>query len=153
MVLAENEILTRLVLAAFLGALVGMEREFHKKPAGIRTHGIICMGAALFTVMSGEFSPQEPGRIAAGIVTGIGFLAAGVIFKFESHVRGITTAAEIWVLAAIGIAVGAGFYFAAVAATIIVLFFLVPGKMLEKDVEELAERSEKAEKSEKKRKK
>ena len=136
MVRADSEILTRLVLAAVLGALIGVEREIRRKPAGLRTHALICMGAALFTVVSGNFE-ADPARIASGIVTGIGFLAAGVIFRFENKVHGITTAAEIWALAAVGIAVGAGMYLAAVATTIIVLLLLVPGLALEKDVEQL----------------
>lgn len=136
MVLADSEIITRLVLAAILGALIGIEREVRRKPAGLRTHALICMGAALFTIVSGNFE-ADPARIAAGIVTGIGFLAAGVIFRFENKVHGITTAAEIWALAAVGIAVGAGMYLAAVATTIIVLLLLVPGLALEKDVEQL----------------
>jgi putative Mg2+ transporter-C (MgtC) family protein len=139
MALTETEIVARLVLAAFLGALVGIERDIHRKPAGMRTHGLICMGAALFTVVSGDFI-SDPARIASGIVTGIGFLAAGVIFRAENRVRGITTAAEMWVLAAVGIAVGAGMYFAGVATVIIVLLLLVPGKALEKDVEQIAEK-------------
>ncbi len=140
MVLVESEILTRLVLAAFLGALIGIEREMHNKPTGLRTQGLICMGAALFTIVSGEFSPANPTGIAGGIVVGIGFLAAGVIFRFENKIHGLTTAAEIWVLAAIGIAVGAGFYFAGIAAAIIVLLLLVPGIIIEKDVDVLTKK-------------
>ena len=136
MVLVDSEIITRLVLAAILGALIGIEREIRRKPAGLRTHALICMGAALFTIVSGNFE-ADPARIAAGIVTGIGFLAAGVIFRFENKVHGITTAPEIWALAAVGIAVGAGMYLAAVATTIIVLLLLVPGLALEKDGEQL----------------
>jgi putative Mg2+ transporter-C (MgtC) family protein len=140
--LTETDILTRLVLAAFLGALIGIEREVRNKP-GIRTHGLICMGAALFTMVSVDFNPSNPTGIAGGIVTGIGFLSAGVIFKAETRVRGITTAAEIWVLAAVGIAVGAGMYYAAVVTTIIVLLLLVPGRALERDVDVIAEKKRK----------
>ena len=139
MVLTESEIFTRLIMAAFIGAIIGAERQIHKRPAGMRTHGLICVGATLFTIISG-FYDQDPARISAGIVTGIGFLAAGVVFRSEKHLQGITTAAEIWVLAAIGIAIGAGLYYAAIATAIIVLVLLVPGVSLEQDVEKIAEK-------------
>ncbi len=132
----EMEIVTKLVIAAIFGILIGLEREFHKKPAGMRTHALVCMGAALFTVLSFSFSGSnvDESRIAAGIVTGIGFLGAGIVFRAEDRVRGITTAAELWVLAAIGVAVGMGMYFAATAATVIVLVILWPAKIVEKRV-------------------
>ena len=132
----EMEIVTKLVIAAIFGILIGLEREIHRKPAGMRTHALVCMGAALFTMLSFSFSGSnvDESRIAAGIVTGIGFLGAGIVFRAEDRVRGITTAAELWVLAAIGVAVGMGMYFAATAATVIVLILLWPAKLIEKRV-------------------
>jgi putative Mg2+ transporter-C (MgtC) family protein len=130
----ELEIVIKLVVAALLGGLVGFEREMHRKPAGLRTHSLVCMGAALFTVMSVNILGAEPARIAAGIVTGIGFLGAGMIFKSEDRVLGLTTAAELWVLAAVGLAVGLGFYFAAFVGTLIMIFILIPLKYVEKEV-------------------
>ena len=128
----ELEIVFKLILAAFLGGLIGYERQIHKKPAGLRTHTLICIGATLFTIVSISFvGASDPSRIASGIVTGIGFLAAGLIFRAEDHVRGLTTATELWVLAAIGIAIGIGFYYVAIVTTIIVLVILVPMKYFE----------------------
>ncbi len=129
----ELEILIKLIVSAVLGGLVGFEREVHRKPAGMRTHSLVCIGSALFTIISVSIIGAEPSRIAAGIVTGIGFLGAGMIFKSEDKVRGLTTAAELWVLAGIGLAVGIGYYFAAMAATLIVIFILIPLKYVERE--------------------
>ena len=128
----EAEIITKMIVAAILGLLVGLERELHNKPAGIRTHALVCMGSALFTIVSIYFTgTQDPSRIAAGVVIGIGFLGAGLIFHAKDKVRGLTTGAELWTLAGIGIAVGIGFYILAFAATIIVLTVLVIGRFFE----------------------
>jgi putative Mg2+ transporter-C (MgtC) family protein len=129
----EFEILIKLVVSAVLGGLVGLERGVHRKPAGMRTHSLVCIGSTLFTIMSVSVAGAEPTRIAAGIVTGIGFLGAGMIFRSEDRVRGLTTAAELWVLAAIGLAIGLGFYFAALVTTIVVIFILIPLKYVEKE--------------------
>lgn len=129
--IVESELILKLVVASLLGAAIGIEREVHKGSAGMRTHTLVCLGAALFTVASLSFD-ANPDRIAAGIVTGIGFLGAGVIFRAEDKMKGITTAANLWVVAAVGLAVGIGYYFAAVATTIIILIILVLGKLLEK---------------------
>ena len=126
----ELEAALRLLLSAVLGAIIGFQRERAHKPAGLRTHILICVGSALFTVVSimGFSGTVDPARVAAGVVTGIGFLGAGVIFRGmrgESHVIGLTTAASIWVTAAIGIAAGVGMYIIASAVailTVIVLF-------------------------------
>ena len=130
----EIGIVIKLIIAAILGTLIGLEREVHQKPAGLRTHVLVCIGATLFAIVS--FSTTGPtidqSRIAAGVVLGIGFLGAGVIFQTTDKIRGLTTATELWVLAAVGLAVGIGMYFAAIATTIIILFILVPGKFLEK---------------------
>lgn len=128
----ELEIVFKLFLAALLGGLIGYERLIHRKPAGMRTHTLICIGATLFTIVSMYVGGNsDPSRIAAGIVTGIGFIAAGIMFKAEDHIKGLTTASELWVLAAIGIAIGIGFYFVAIAGTIIILVILVPLKYIE----------------------
>jgi putative Mg2+ transporter-C (MgtC) family protein len=132
----EIEIIIKLVVAAVLGGLVGFEREVHRKPAGMRTHSLVCIGSALFTIMSISVTGAEPSRIAAGIVTGIGFLGAGMIFTSQDKVRGLTTAAELWVLAAIGLGIGLGFYFASLVTTLIVIFILIPLKYVEKEAKE-----------------
>lgn len=124
--------LLRLLLAAALGAVIGYQRERAGKPAGLRTHVLICVGAALFTIASlyGFGAGADTARVAAGIVAGIGFLGAGAIMRTgEGIVAGLTTAATIWVVAAIGLAVGAGLYLAsavATALTLVVLFLPHP---------------------------
>jgi len=132
----EMEIFIKIVVSTVLGLLIGFERAVHHKPAGMRTHSLVCLGSTLFTIISMNVMGGEPSRIAAGIVTGIGFLGAGIIFRSESKMRGITTAAELWVLAAIGLSVGIGFYFAALVTTLIVIFVLVPMKYVEKEAKE-----------------
>ena len=116
----------RLLLAAALGAIIGYQRERASKPAGLRTHTLICLGAALFTVASiYGFGEADPARIAAGIVTGIGFLGAGAIFHREGGiVEGLTTAATMWSVAAIGLAAGAGLYLVSAVTTAIILIIL-----------------------------
>ena len=116
----------RLLMAAALGAIIGFQRERAGKPAGIRTHSLICLGSALFAVASAlGFVDADPSRIAAGIVAGIGFLGAGAILRTrEGIVAGLTTAASIWVVAGIGVAAGAGMYLIAAAVTVIVLVIL-----------------------------
>ncbi len=131
------EILLRVSLAAGLGGAIGVERELREREAGLRTHMLVSVGAALFTLVSAfawtdwQFSNAsgivfDPTRIAAQIVTGIGFLGAGAIIRQGLSVRGLTTAATLWVVAAIGMATGAGFYSAAVITTILVLLSLYP---------------------------
>ncbi len=128
------EIALRLLLAVFLGGLVGFERESHNRPAGFRTHILVCTGSALIMMVSaygfsgqiGEGFEADPGRIAAGVVTGIGFLGAGTILQQRGGlVRGLTTAASIWVVSGVGLAVGIGFYLGAVVATVFVLISLL----------------------------
>jgi putative Mg2+ transporter-C (MgtC) family protein len=105
----------KLLLAVALGAAIGVEREFFRKPAGVRTNCLICLGAALFTILSLKLSAGrgDPGRIAAQIVAGVGFLGAGAILRDGGRVVGLTTAAGIWLVAAVGMAVGAGQYMVA----------------------------------------
>ncbi len=128
--IAETELITRLIIASLLGAVVGIERQLDAVPAGFRTHVLICLGAALFTILSFEFvGTSDPSRIAAGLVTGIGFLGAGAIFKGENHIKGLTTAADLWVVTAVGMAVGIGYYLAALATTLLVVAVLVLKKL------------------------
>jgi putative Mg2+ transporter-C (MgtC) family protein len=125
-----------LVIAAFLGGLIGLEREAGHRPAGLRTTMLVCVGSALFTVLSIHAFPSagdvSDARVAAQIVTGIGFLGAGTVWRAQDHVKGLTTAASMWVAAAIGMAVGAGFGVLALAATLITLFILTVMQRLER---------------------
>jgi len=118
------EMIARLLLAVVLGILVGMEREIVHKPAGLRTHALVSLGACLFTVISIDYFDVEPARIAAGIVTGIGFIGAGSIIAEKGHVQGITTAASLWCVAAVGLAVGVGAYVLAVVSSALVFGIL-----------------------------
>jgi putative Mg2+ transporter-C (MgtC) family protein len=125
------DVILRLLLAAALGAGIGYQRERANKPAGLRTHILICLGSALFTVVSmfGFGGNADPSRVAAGIVTGIGFIGAGVILRGVrgDHIVGITTAASVWVTAAIGLAAGAGMYLVSfIVAVISVLVLMIP---------------------------
>ena len=118
----------RLLVAAGLGAVIGLEREFRRKPAGLRTNMLIAVGSALFTTVSILIATEHggtPDRIAAQIVTGIGFLGGGAILRSGRSVHGMTTAATIWVNAAIGMAAGTGAYAMAAAATFITLVVLL----------------------------
>jgi len=114
----------RLFISAVLGALIGIERDLRDKPAGIRTHILVCLGSSLVTMVSIYDFPLDAARIAAGIVTGIGFLGAGAIIGGQEGVVGLTTAAGIWVTAGIGMAVGTGNYFLAAVATLLVVVVL-----------------------------
>ncbi len=120
------QMFARIVLAAGLGTAVGYEREHEGKPAGMRTHGMVALGAALFTVVSlhGFGGAADPGRVAAQIVSGVGFLGAGAILHHRDSIRGLTTAASLWVTAAIGTAVGTGMYVMSVATAGLVFLLL-----------------------------
>lgn len=121
----DSETLIRLGIAIALGAVVGIEREYRSKSAGFRTMILISLGACLFTMLSIAIgAPNSADRIASNIATGIGFLGAGVIFRSDNHVTGITTAATIWAVAAIGVAVGSGHEQLAVAAALMMLAVL-----------------------------
>jgi putative Mg2+ transporter-C (MgtC) family protein len=135
--LTWSEELLRVVVAATLGGLVGIERELREREAGFRTHLLVSVGSCLFTLVSaygfheflvsgGNVVRTDPTRIAAQIVTGVGFLGAGAIIRQGFSVRGLTTAATLWVVAAIGMASGAGYFSAAVITTALVLFSLWP---------------------------
>lgn len=118
-------LLFRLLMVIIIGGLIGAEREYRSKSAGFRTIILICLGSFLFTTFSKFFSEASPDRIASNIVTGIGFLGAGVIFKSDNRVNGITTAAIIWAVAALGMGIATGAYYLVFASTIIVLASLL----------------------------
>ena len=118
----------RLLMACAMGGAVGLEREYRQKDSGLRTNMLICMGSALFTLLSatlaGEGNPDK-GRVASNIVQGIGFLGAGLILHTRSRVLGLTSAATVWVVASVGMACGAGLYFVAMFTTVILLLALL----------------------------
>jgi putative Mg2+ transporter-C (MgtC) family protein len=127
-----KEIAARLVIALLIGGLIGLERSYHGRPAGFRTHALVCLSTALLmliTAFEDQWVPVrddvrltlDPTRMAQGIMTGIGFLGAGAIIKEGVTVRGLTTAASIWITAAIGILIGIGFYFPALLASVLTL--------------------------------
>jgi putative Mg2+ transporter-C (MgtC) family protein len=139
--LNDVHVVLRLAVAAALGGAIGIERELRDREAGIRTHLLVSLGSALFTIVSAyafhsflasgaTVVRADPTRIAAQIVTGIGFLGAGAIIREGLSVRGLTTAATLWVVAAIGMACGAGWYWAAVVTTAITIFALWPLRIL-----------------------
>jgi len=128
----------RLLLAVILGGIVGYEREHTKRPAGFRTHILVCAGSALVMVVSEftfkkyiGFTKMDPARLGAQVISGIGFLGAGTIMREGSSVKGLTTAASLWIVSCIGLAVGAGFYSGAITATLITFFTLIFLKKME----------------------
>ncbi len=129
MELSYWEIALRLGLAVLFGGLVGIERETHNRPAGFRTHILVCVGSTLIMMVSAYgfvgLGENEPSRMAAQVVTGIGFLGAGTILQQRGSIRGLTTAASIWVVSGIGLATGIGFYAGAAMATFLVLISLL----------------------------
>jgi len=141
MVFSESlQIITQLFLAAILGGLLGLEREFKKKEAGLQTYSLVTLGSCIFTLISfklfyfflDEASIDfDPSRVIQAVALGIGFIAAGVIFRQSSGTVGLTTAAGLWVAASIGIAIGAQFYFLAITATILTLIIFVGFGLLE----------------------
>lgn len=130
----DSQITLRLILSVVLGGLVGLERQLHRRHAGLRTHILVSLGSCLIMLTSlyvfdiyNHAVAMDPARIAAGVITGIGFLGAGTIIRDREGVRGLTTAASLWVVAGIGLAVGCGFLNAAIVTTVlalVVLFFL-----------------------------
>ena len=130
--ITQNQVMARLIWAVILGGLVGLEREMRRRTAGLRTHILVCVGSSLIMLTSiyvfdiyKDTAHVDPSRIAAGIVTGIGFLGAGAIIRSGSGVHGLTTAASLWVVAGIGMSVGCGFYDAALVSTALVLVVLL----------------------------
>ena len=131
----ELELVGRLILAAFLGFVIGLERELTGQPAGERTHALASLGAATFAVISFKAFPGgDTARVAAGVVTGLGFLGAGMILKEGDHeIQGLTTAAGIWAVGAIGLAIGAGMYLLGIASTVLVALILASERALRLD--------------------
>ena len=144
MIITDLEIIFRLILACLLGGFVGLEREMHGRPAGVRTYLLLSLGSALIMVISeylfhkyrggvpGISLQVDPGRIAAQAITGIGFLGAGVIIRNRDTIRGLTTAACVWVVCAVGLTIGAGFYLYGGTVAVITVLSLVGLKPLEK---------------------
>ena len=137
----QGEIFFQLFLASFLGAIIGFEREYKKKQAGLQTYSLVALGACLFTLLAFEFFNNfsikagisfDPSRIIQAVAIGVGFIGAGIIFQKENKVEGLTTAAGLWATAAIAIAVGTKFYLPAVFATFLALLILVGLGELEK---------------------
>ena len=140
----DLEIIFRLVLASLLGGFIGLEREVHGREAGVRTYLLVSLGSALIMVVSeylffkyegrvpGEFFRVDPGRIAAQAITGMGFLGAGVILRYKDTIRGLTTAACMWVVCAIGLAIGSGYYLFGSTVSAITILSLVGLKVFEK---------------------
>ena len=130
----QFDIVLRVLVALIIGALIGIEREYRGHSAGVRTLAMVSVGAAIFTAVGVFVAPAhitDPTRIAAQVVTGVGFLGAGAIFRAEDGVKGLTTAATVWVVAALGMAVGFGLYIVASAGAVIVLIGLVLVRPLE----------------------
>jgi putative Mg2+ transporter-C (MgtC) family protein len=129
------DILIPSLLAVIFGGLIGLQRERLERPAGLRTHALVCLGATVFTLVSyigfSQVEGVDPSRIAAGIVTGIGFIGAGAIFRQGILVKGVTTAASIWISAAIGLALGTRLYYMAILVTVLGLLILSFLKNLE----------------------
>jgi putative Mg2+ transporter-C (MgtC) family protein len=121
----DYDIVTGLLISFLIGAIIGFEREYHSKAAGLRTMIMICLGSTIFTEISLSIGLTSPDRIASNIITGIGFLGAGVIFKDGLSISGITTATTIWITAALGMAAGAGEFFIAIFGTVMVLLILI----------------------------
>jgi len=130
--MSNSQIIIRLCLSVILSGLIGLERQIHRRTAGLRTHILVCLGSCLIMLTSlyifdiyKDVVPLDPARIAAGVITGIGFLGAGTILRAREGIKGLTTAASLWVVAAIGLAVGCGFYYAAVVTTVLTLGVLL----------------------------
>lgn len=146
----EKQTILRLLLAAFLGACIGYERERRNQPAGLRTHTILSIGSALAMCISIDLAMEfrslapngDPARLAAQVVSGIGFLGAGAIIKFGANIKGLTTATSLWTVAIVGLAVGAGHFFAGVATTALLLITLSLLNICEKKwIEEIQTRT------------
>jgi putative Mg2+ transporter-C (MgtC) family protein len=131
---SDTQVMFRLFLSVVLGGFIGLERQIHRRTAGLRTHMLVSLGSCLIMLTSmyvfdiyKNQTPLDPARIAAGVITGIGFLGAGAIMKEGEGIRGLTTAASLWVVAGIGLAIGCGFYSASIFTTVLsllILFFL-----------------------------
>jgi len=135
-----TEVAMRLAAATLIGGTIGLNREMRHRPAGLKTHALVGLGAALITSVTAALTTiQQPdiaavSRVIQGLIAGIGFLGGGAILKTEDEVRGVTTAATIWVVAALGIACGAGFFVSALIALVITLLVLVVGNRIERAI-------------------
>jgi len=132
----DFQIIIQLILAVFLGGLMGIEREYKGKQAGLRTYSLVCLGAAFFTIIASESSKLfpiafSPVQIIGQIILGVGFLGAGLIVFKESHIEGLTTATGLWVAAGVGVAVGAGLYFLAIFVTFLTIVILAGLRFVE----------------------
>lgn len=127
----DPQVVAKLLIAVALGGLIGIEREMSHRPAGLRTHMLVALGAAIFGIMSILFN-LSPDRIASNVVTGIGFLGAGSIIALRGHIQGVTTAATLWVVASIGLAVGLGQFTMAIIAAVIIFGILQIKRVEEK---------------------
>ena len=139
--MSNTQIIIRLLISVLVSGLIGLERQLHRRAAGLRTHILVCVGSTLIMLTSlyifdiyKDKIAIDPSRIAAGVITGIGFLGAGTIIRYGEEIRGLTTAASLWVVAALGLAVGCGFYTAAIATTVIVLLTLMFLRRLENKI-------------------
>lgn len=127
--LVDIEYICRITIAFFIGAIIGLERERHGISAGIRTYGAIALGSCVFGILSISLPGGDPSRIAAQVVTGIGFLGGGIIFRQEHHVSGLTTAATLWATAAVGLAVSFGMYLISIVTGLLVFFLLYVSRL------------------------
>ena len=141
--IGKFEILVRLILSVILSGMIGFERERRGKQAGLRTHILVCLGSTLIMLTSlyvfdiyKDSTSIDPARIAAGVITGIGFLGAGAIIRSRGDVKGLTTAACLWIVAAIGLGVGCGFYFASIITSIFTLVTLLFLSRIEERIKE-----------------
>ena len=137
--ITDIDMMMRILVATFLSALIGLEREMWRHVAGLRTHILVCVGSTLIMLTSLHVfdiykaqAPLDPTRIAAGVITGIGFLGAGAIMRSPEGVRGLTTASSLWVVAALGLSIGCGFFKASIFVTFIVLVVLLLLRRFEK---------------------
>lgn len=132
--IGNSVIVLRLIMASILGGFIGLEREANNRPAGFRTHILVTLGSALMMLVSIDMgkSGADPARIAAQVVSGIGFLGAGTILRTGNNIEGLTTAASLWVCSGIGLSMGNGYYLGGVTTTVIVLFFLRSSRRFER---------------------
>lgn len=127
--ISVQEQLTRLALSILLAGIIGIEREMMHKPAGLRTHILVCLGTTVATIISvGYFDVVDPARIAASVLTGIGFLGAGTIIASKNNIYGLTTAASLWATSAVGLCIGTGLYFLGITSAILIAGVLFLGK-------------------------
>ncbi|MEY4084324.1 MAG: hypothetical protein RL074_111 [Bacteroidota bacterium] len=134
----DNELIIQFLLAILWGGIIGAEREYRSKSAGFRTMIMISLGACFFTIISKAIgAPSNADRIASNIVSGIGFLGAGVIFRGDNRINGITTAATIWVVAAVGMGIGSGYYFASACSSVFMILILAILPYLEQYIDTL----------------